>query len=71
MDQKCALSPREVIKTYPELTRSEGVLANWRSQRKGPRFYKLGRRVIYRPSDIEDFLFKNPVLTFDSCERRA
>jgi hypothetical protein len=65
MNYAKVLSPEEVVKIYPALTRSEGTLANWRSRKKGPKFYKLSQRVVYRPQDIEDFLFRNPVLTID------
>ena len=58
-----ALSPQAVVAAYPALTTSEGTLANWRFQKKGPRFYKVNRKVIYRPEDIEAYLFHNPVLT--------
>jgi len=62
-----ALSPEEALKLYPCLARSPGVLANWRNQKRGPKFYKINnRRVVYRPEDIEAFLFSNPVLTVDS-----
>lgn len=44
---------------------SEGTLANMRCRREGPRFYKMGGKIIYRISDIENFLFKNPVTTSD------
>jgi len=47
---------------------NKGTLRNWRSQGKGPRFFKIGRKVIYRPEDIERFLFSHPVLTQDSRE---
>ena len=43
-----------------------GTLANMRSKREGPRFYKRGRRVIYFLEDVEKWIRKNPVLTKDS-----
>jgi len=61
-----ALTPKQVIERYPQLTESEGVLANWRSQKKGPKYYKIGSKIIYKPSDIESFMFSVPVLTVDS-----
>ena len=61
-----ALTPEDVVKVYPALTKSEGVLANWRNKKVGPRYFKVGRKVVYRPEDIEAFLFRNPVLTIDS-----
>jgi hypothetical protein len=60
------LSPKDVVKVYPALTTSEGTLANWRTQRRGPRYFRVSRKIVYRASDIEAFLFRNPVLTIDS-----
>jgi len=33
---------------------------------RGPRFYRVGRKIVYKPEDIEAFLFQNPVHTIDS-----
>jgi hypothetical protein len=63
---KAGLTPRGATKRYPELTQSEGTLANWRMQGRGPRFYRVGRKIVYKPEDIEAFLFQNPVHTIDS-----
>lgn len=38
---------------------SEGTLANWRVKGLGPKFVKIGRRVIYRLKDIENYERKN------------
>ena len=65
-DQK-ALSPKDVISSYPVLG-CEGSLANMRCKKRGPKFFKAGKKVIYRPADIEAWLFQNPVLTIDSIE---
>ena len=46
LDQK-ALAQRWLI--------SERTLEQWRWQGKGPRFLKVGSRVLYRLSDIEAF----------------
>ncbi len=62
-----ALSPKDAIERYPVLG-CEGSLANHRCKRTGPRYYKAGKKVIYRPEDIESFLFQNPVQTRDSIE---
>lgn len=66
---RAALTPKEALEHYPELAKSEGVLGNLRNQKRGPKYYKIGRKVVYRPEDIEAFLFQNPVLTIDSIER--
>lgn len=69
MDQSIrSLSPKDVVKNYPALTTSEGTLANWRFQKRGPRYFKVSRKIVYRSSDVEDFLFRNPILTMDSVE---
>jgi len=69
MNAKLALTSEDVVRLYPELATCVGTLANWRSQRRGPKYYKIsgrvaqsGGRVIYKPEDIEAFLFKNPVI---------
>ncbi len=59
------LSPRDTVQRYPVLG-CTGTLANWRTQKRGPKFYKMSRKVFYRPEDIEAFLFRSPVLTKDS-----
>ena len=64
---RTTLTPADVVKAYPALTTSVGTLANWRSKKRGPKFYKLAMRVVYRPQDIEAYLFRNPVLTIDSA----
>ena len=65
---KKVLTPKEVVTLYPALTTSEGTLANWRNLRRGPRFYRVSRKIVYRLEDIEEFLFQNPVQTIDSIE---
>jgi hypothetical protein len=66
-----ALKPEDVVAIYPALTDSTGTLANWRSKGIGPKWYKVGgRRVVYRPEDIEAYLFGNPILTIDSADTR-
>jgi hypothetical protein len=64
-NEKRCLSPQDVVQIYPGIG-ALGTLANLRSKKRGPRFFKLGRKVVYRPEDIEAFLFQHPVLTIDS-----
>ena len=48
------LTPREAAKL---LHTTYGSLAVWRStRRKGLRFVRLGRKIFYRPQDIERFI---------------
>lgn len=63
--EKKALSDVEVEKLYGVPT---GTLRNWRCQKRGPRFFKVGSRCYYKPSDVERFLFSSPVLTRDARE---
>jgi len=58
-----ALGAEEVEARYPI---AAGTLANKRSKGEGPRFYRVGRKIIYRVEDIESYLFQNPVMTSDS-----
>jgi predicted site-specific integrase-resolvase len=38
---------------------SPRTLERWRSQGKGPRYVKLGKRVFYRPEDLAAFIERN------------
>lgn len=44
-----------------ELGIAPQTLINWRSQRKGPKSYKSGRNVRYRPADVAAWLENNSV----------
>jgi len=62
--EKRALTPRDVSFMYGL---SEGTLANWRSKRIGPRYFKAGlRKVIYFQSDLDVWAQSCPVQTIDS-----
>lgn len=48
------VEPKEAAKL---LATNERTLANWRSAKKGPRFVRVGQRMIrYRRSDLAKFL---------------
>ncbi|MHA6347592.1 MerR family transcriptional regulator [Roseivivax sp. CAU 1761] len=36
-------------------------LAQWRHKMKGPAFYRLGRKIVYRGSDLNDWVAANRV----------
>jgi len=57
------LNPKEFEEIYriPEKT-----LANWRSQGRGPAYFKFGGKVRYSLKDIEDWIEKSRFLTIDS-----
>ena len=68
-NEQRALSSKDAIERYPALG-CAGSLANMRWKKIGPKFYKIGKKVVYRPEDIEAFLFQNPVQTIDSIKVR-
>ena len=47
---------------------ASGTLQNWRSQKRGPKFFRVnrGRKILYKVEDLEDFFTSEPVLTLDS-----
>lgn len=47
---------------------NKGSLANMRNKKKGPPYLKIGRKVLYRVSDFEAWIFANPVKTMESPE---
>jgi hypothetical protein len=57
---KKMLSPNQAGEMFSV---SPGTLANWRSLKKGPRFYKVNRKILYKLEDLEDFFTSNPILT--------
>ena len=40
-------------------------LENWRSQKRGPRYHKSGKRVVYRVTDLEAFMAEYSIATID------
>ena len=56
-EQHEAIAASEVPNRFPL---NRGTLANLRCQGKGPKFYKIGKKVIYRVSDLEEYLFGTP-----------
>ena len=46
------LTPKE---TAERLRLSQGTLSNWRVQGEGPRFIKLGRKVLYPLVEVEAY----------------
>ena len=57
-----ALTPQECREIYGL---NPGTLANMRFHKICPRYYKLGRKVLYKAEDIERWLNENVVLTSD------
>ncbi|MEN6318648.1 MAG: hypothetical protein ABFD82_07830 [Syntrophaceae bacterium] len=63
--KKISGSPHEISMIYGI---PEGSLANMRCKKVGPKYYRVGRKIIYFFSDAENFIRANPVLTLDSIE---
>jgi len=49
---------------------SPGTLGNWRSAKRGPKYFKVGHKVLYNLADLEAYFTAQPVLTVDSIEAR-
>jgi hypothetical protein len=62
--EKRMLTAREVAERY---SIDVGTLANWRSQKRGPRYYVVGRKkILYLISETDSFFLSHPVRTVDS-----
>jgi hypothetical protein len=48
-----------------------GTLEVWRCRGRGPKYQKIGRRVIYDQTDLNDYASANTVLTTDTCPKLA
>ena len=46
-------TPEDMTRIFPQTTRQ--TLAQMRYRGNGPRYYKVGRKVFYRPRDVEDW----------------
>lgn len=47
---------------------TKGTLANLRSQKRGCKFYKMGKRVYYKVNEFEEWITSNPVMTKDAID---
>jgi hypothetical protein len=54
--------------TAPLLRLTVKTLQSWRALKKGPRFVRVGRRILYARSEIERFITTNTIETA-SCQR--
>lgn len=52
------LTPAELCERWNGTIR-EATLATWRSRQTGPKYVKVGGRVLYRISDVEAYEAKN------------
>jgi len=60
--KKVSVTPEQAAKLYGL---NVGSLANMRCRRQGPRFFRVGKKVLYKVEDLERWLFDEPVMTID------
>ncbi len=66
--KKDFLTPFEVEQ---EFGIPRGTQANWRSQRRGPRYFRIShKKIMLRRADVIEFMTSNPVLTVDSLPKK-
>lgn len=63
MAKKPKLNTEEVAEYYGL---KKNTLEIWRCKHKGPRYYKLGSRVLYDIDDLEEFFAARAVDTLES-----
>ncbi len=51
------MSVEELLQVLPGVTR--GLLAQWRYERRGPDYVKLGRKALYLRASVEQWLQEN------------
>jgi len=66
--KKKAISPAELESIY---SIPVGTLANLRTFKRGPRYFKIGAKVLYFVEDVEAWIRQNPVLTRDAIDIQA
>lgn len=62
---RVTIDPDEAVAIYGV---NKGTLANLRNKKKGPPYFRLGRKVLYKVTDFEKWLFSTPVKTMESVE---
>jgi hypothetical protein len=65
LEGKMALDPFDIERLFGL---SRGVLANMRVKRIGPPYFKVGRRIFYKPDPFKKWFFSTPVLTKDAID---
>lgn len=59
--QDANLDPAEAADFLVVISRR--TLDNWRSQGRGPRYVRVGRRIVYRLSDLREWMAERTVET--------
>ena len=64
LSERKMLTPAEVEAIFGI---PRGSLANMRWAKRGPRYFKAGhKKVLYRVTDVKEWIERSPVLTLDS-----
>jgi hypothetical protein len=63
VDMSISITPDQAVERYGI---NRGTLANLRLAKKGPSYLKVGRKVLYKVSDFEAWLFREKVQTTES-----
>ncbi len=61
--KKMMVDRKEAARLYSV---AAGTLANMLSQGRGPRAFKVGRKILYKMQDLEEFFTAHPIQTIDS-----
>ncbi len=63
-------NPKPIAGDTPTISKTFGIavgtLQNLRSQGRGPRYYRVGRKILYKFEDVSAWVFSDPVMTKDS-----
>ena len=60
--KQVSVTPEQAAKLYGL---NPGSLANMRCRKQGPRYFRVGKKVLYKVEDLERWLFEEPVMTID------
>jgi len=62
-EKRRTITPQQAAEIYGL---NVGTLCNLRCNKRGPKYFRCGRKVLYKIEDLEEWLLGNPVLTIDS-----
>lgn len=65
-EKRKTVTPQEAAEIYGL---NVATLANLRCQKRGSKYFRCGRKVLYLVEDLEAWLLRNPVLTIDSLNQ--
>lgn len=63
MNTQKKLNTKEAARLYDLVP---NTLERWRCQNRGPKYARIGRRILYDMQDLEDFFMANSIETADS-----